>query len=328
MKIMMSARAETWPIRGSFNISRGAKTEALVVVARLECEGFAGVGECLPYGRYNETSESVLSQIEEMRPLIESGAEHAEILAQMHPGAARNAVDCAYWDLESKRTGIRVHAKLGIPKPRPLAIAMTVSLDDPEEMAETARQHAWRPLLKVKLCGDADDARRIRAVSQAAPESGIILDANEGWRAENIDELLGEAASAGVLLVEQPLPAGEDGLLAEIPHPVPLCADESAHTSADLEGLAGKYECVNIKLDKTGGLTHALSMRYRAHQLGFSVMVGCMVASSLSMAPAVLLAQDAEYADLDGALLLARDRENGLVYSGSEVSPPVPELWG
>jgi L-Ala-D/L-Glu epimerase / N-acetyl-D-glutamate racemase len=328
MKIAVTASAETWPIRGSFKIARGAKTEAAVVTVRLQGEGFAGMGECVPYGRYNESIESVLAQIEEVRSLIESESQHTEIIARMKPGAARNAVDCAFWDIDSKRTGIPVHVKICARPPRPVTTALTISLGDPGEMALMARMHANRPLLKVKLGGDGGDSDRIHAVASAAPNSGIILDANESWRPRDIGRLLLEAARANVWLIEQPLPAGDDDILAKIPHPVPICADESAHTSADLEKLRGKYDCVNIKLDKAGGLTEALAMRDSAHRIGFSVMVGCMVATSLSMAPAVLLAQEAEYVDLDGPLILSRDRAQGLTYSTSTVSPLNAELWG
>lgn len=328
MKRNLAAYAETWPIRGNFAIARGAKTEAGVVVVQLESEGNAGKGECVPYGRYGESVKSVLEQIEAVRHFIESGAEHAEILAAMAPGAARNAVDCCLWDLDAKCHGGPVHQRICANPPRPVVTAMTISLGEPEEMALQARSNASRPLLKVKLGGGDSDAERMHAVATAAPDSGIILDANESWREDNFRHLMLEAASVGARLIEQPLPAGEDQILGRVPHPVPVCADESAHVTADLEALLDRYDCVNIKLDKTGGLTEAITMRDHAHSLGFSVMVGCMVSTSLSMAPAVLLAQDVEFVDLDGPLILARDRPHGLRYSNSIVSPPQSELWG
>jgi L-alanine-DL-glutamate epimerase-like enolase superfamily enzyme len=249
-----------------------------------------------------------------------------ELLDAMPAGAARNAVDCALWDLEAKKSGISVVSRLGIT-PRPLETAYTLSLGTPEAMAAQARVNAGRPLLKVKIGGDGDSAR-IRAVREAAPGSRIILDANEGWTDGNVEKNLAAAAELGVALVEQPLPAGRDAILARIAHPVPICADESVHQAQDLGALAGLYDAVNIKLDKAGGLTAALELRDQARKHGFAVMVGCMVGTSLAMAPAVLLAQGAEFVDLDGPLLLARDREPALVYEGSLVSPPSPALWG
>lgn len=325
--ITLSAQIESWPVRGSFTLSRGAKTEAVVVVCRLMCDGRLGQGECVPYARYGETPDSVMVQIEAARHLVESGAGRAQVLAAMAPGAARNAVDCALWDLEAKLSGRRVHSLVCRTPPRPLTTAYTISLGEPEEMAAAARAHANWPVLKLKLGGEGD-VDRMRAVAAVAPAARIIADANESWSEDNLHALMMAAAGQRIALIEQPLPAGCDAMLATIPHPVPVCADESAHTAADLEGLRGRYDAVNVKLDKAGGLSEALAMRDRAHEFGFAVMVGCMVATSLSMAPAVLVAQEAHYVDLDGAHLLARDRPHGLSYSASLVSPPRPALWG
>jgi L-Ala-D/L-Glu epimerase len=327
MKTRLHAYTESWPIRGSFNIARGAKTQADVVVCRIEYENCCGYGECVPYARYGESIQSVVEQIEQTKKLVEENRGRAQILAHMPAGAARNAIDCALWDLEAKLSGIPVHRLVCRNPPRPVNTAMTISLGEAEDMALQARAHAHRPLLKVKLGGDGD-IERIHAVAAAAPNSSIILDANESWTQENIHELILEAASVGVCLIEQPLPAGQDSYLAKIPHPVPICADESAHTSNDLEKLLDLYDCINIKLDKAGGLTEAIAMRERAHEMGFSVMIGCMVGTSLAMAPAVLLAQEAEYVDLDGPLILEGDRPDKLVYSTSVVSPPSSALWG
>ncbi|MGO7852845.1 N-acetyl-D-Glu racemase DgcA [Rhizobium ruizarguesonis] len=315
------------PIAGTFTISRGAKTEAEVITCTLVEEGAHGLGECVPYRRYGETMQSVFAQIEAARPLIEAGISRHDLLSAMPPGAARNAVDCALWDLEAKQTGDSVATRLGLAALKPLTTAYTISLGEPEVMAAQAREHAGRALLKVKV-GTGDDESRIRAVRAAAPDAEIILDANEGWPEAVLERHLNIAAEAGVALVEQPLPAGRDGLLAEIRRPLLVCADESVHHTGDLASLADRYDAINIKLDKTGGLTEALSMKAEAERLGFSIMIGCMVGTSLAMAPAVLLAQNADFVDLDGPLLLARDREPGLRYAASLVFPPESTLWG
>lgn len=328
MKTDLTLSTESWPIRGAFRISRGEKTEANVVVCQLSRMGAAGRGECVPYARYGETLESVVDQIESVRTLVEAGHGREALASALPAGAARNALDCAWWDLEAKLTGVPVHRQVCRMAPRPVETAMTISLGHPEEMALAARAHANRPLLKVKLGGWPHDIDRIHAVAAAAPASRIILDANESWREENLAELMLEAARTRVALIEQPLPAGEDEILAHIAHPVPVCADESAHETSDLEALCPRYDCINIKLDKAGGLTEALAMREKAHALGFSVMVGCMVGTSLAMAPAILLAQEAEFVDLDGPLILAGDRRHGLAYSTTVVSPPERALWG
>ncbi|MBB4436799.1 MULTISPECIES: N-acetyl-D-Glu racemase DgcA [Rhizobium] len=323
----LDIQMNSFPIAGTFTISRGAKTEAEVITCTLVEEGARGLGECVPYRRYGETMESVFAQIEAARPLIEAGISRRDLLSAMPPGAARNAVDCALWDLEAKQTGDSVAGRLGLADLKPLTTAYTISLGEPEVMAAQAREHAGRALLKVKV-GTSDDESRIRAVRAAAPEAEIILDANEGWPEAVLERHLNIAAEAGVALVEQPLPAGRDGLLAEIRRPLLVCADESVHHTGDLASLADRYDAINIKLDKTGGLTEALSMKAEAERLGFSIMIGCMVGTSLAMAPAVLLAQNADFVDLDGPLLLARDREPGLRYAASLVFPPESALWG
>ena len=327
MARVISVEAERFPIAGTFTISRGSKTEAEVITCTISDGDNRGWGECVPYKRYGETMEGVRDTIEAMRRQIEGSISRKDLLDAMPAGAARNAIDCALWDLEAKMSGIAVGDAIHAVPLSALETAYTLSLGEPEAMAAQARANAGRPLLKVKIGGDNDMAR-IRAVTQAAPGSRIILDANEGWTDANIIENLAFAAEHGITLIEQPLAAGHDAILRHIAHPVPICADESVHEAKDLEALVGLYDAVNIKLDKSGGLTAALTLRDRARELGFDVMVGCMVGTSLAMAPAVLLAQGAEFVDLDGPLLLARDRQPGLVYEGSLVSPPDRMLWG
>jgi L-Ala-D/L-Glu epimerase len=327
MSLKIHADAQTFPIAGAFTISRGSKTEAMVVVARISDGIITGTGECVPYARYGESVGSVLAEIEgASAPLAAKPDRHALAL-MLKPGAARNALDCALWDYEAKRARKSVREVLGVSEPKPLITAYTLSLGTAEEMGNAAKASSHRALLKIKVGGQGD-IDRLRAVALNAPKSKIILDANEGWTDENIIQNMAAAAELGVALIEQPLPAGSDAILAKISHPVPVCADESAHTSEGLAALRDRYDAVNIKLDKTGGLTEALQMRDEARKLGFQIMVGCMVGSSLAMAPAVLLAQDADFVDLDGPLLLARDREPALKYEGSLVYPPDPGLWG
>ncbi|MBN9024264.1 MAG: dipeptide epimerase [Rhizobiales bacterium] len=327
MTFPFSVDVESWPIAGSFVISRGARTEAHVVVVTLGDGQATGRGECVPYARYGETIDGVVGSIRTALDGFSAPPDREALRAAMPPGAARNAVDCALWDLEAKTSGVPVAARLGLTAPRALVTAYTLSLGTPDSMEEAARIAAHRPLLKVKLGGDGD-RERIAAVRRGAPESRIIVDANEAWSPENFDANMGACVAAGVELIEQPLPAGGDELLRHADRPVPVCADESLHVADDLGRLAGSYDAINIKLDKTGGLTEALHLRAAAETHGFALMVGCMVGTSLAMAPAVLLAQDAAFVDLDGPLLLARDRSPGLVYEGSLVSPPAPALWG
>ena len=329
--LTLTVAAESWPIAGSFTISRGAKTEALVVVAELGADKAPGApvgrGECVPYARYGESVASVTAAIEAMRGALAQGLDRAGLQHAIPPGAARNALDCAFWDLEAKRAGRPVHELAGLPAPHRLTTAFTISLGAPVMMAKAARKAARRALLKIKLGSDGD-GERIAAVRAAAPHATLIVDANEGWTEQNLAANLEACAKAGVVLVEQPLPEKDDGALARIERPLPICADESAHGLSSLAALAGKYDAVNIKLDKAGGLTEALAMRAEAERLGLAVMAGCMVATSLAMAPAVLLAQTARFVDLDGPLLLARDRPHGLHYADSLVYPAAPELWG
>ena len=323
----LGVRIERWPIAGSFTISRGAKTEAITVVAEVNHGGHAGRGECVPYPRYGQTPEATLREIQAMRDLVAGGLDRTALQAAMPPGAARNALDCALADLEAKRSSRRVWNLLGRPEPRACITAYTISLGPPEGMAAATAKAAHRELLKIKLGGDGD-AMRIAAVRQAAPKSELIVDANEAWTRDNLEQNLAACAQAGVTLVEQPLPAGEDELLARIRRPLAVCADESVHDRTSLEALRQRYDAVNIKLDKTGGLTEALAMADAAEALGFQIMVGCMVATSLAMAPAMLLTRQARYVDLDGPLLLARDRDGGLRYDGSLIYPPDAALWG
>jgi L-alanine-DL-glutamate epimerase-like enolase superfamily enzyme len=320
----IEARAERWPIRGAFTIARGSKTEAEVVVVEVEEDGVRGLGECLPYPRYGESVEGVVAQISQVAP---EGLTRARLQTLLPPGAARNAIDCALWDLEAKRSGRRVWQLAGVPEPMPVITAFTLVLDTPERMGAAARENALRPLLKLKLSG-AGDLERVRAVRANAPNAALIIDANEAWSVEDYRLIAPKLAGLGVTLIEQPFHAGEDGVLAELARPVPVCADESCHTGDDLARLVGAYDAINIKLDKTGGLTEALALKRAAQAMGFRIMVGCMVATSLSMAPAQLIAQGADLADLDGPLLLAEDRSPGLLYRGSTVYPPEPALWG
>jgi L-Ala-D/L-Glu epimerase / N-acetyl-D-glutamate racemase len=327
MGLTLTIRTERWPIAGAFTIARGAKTQAEVVVAEVGDGTHTGRGEGVPYERYGETVAGVAAAIEAMRPALAGKLTRRALLSAMPAGAARNALDCALWDLEAKASGQPVHALAGLPAPRALVTAYTISLGTPDAMAQAARKASARKLLKVKLGGEGD-AARIAAVRAAAPNTELIVDANEAWRADNLAGNLAACEQAGVTLVEQPLPAGDDAALANIARPIPICADESVHDRASLAALVGKYDAVNIKLDKTGGLTEALAMAQEAERLGFALMVGCMVATSLSMAPAIVVAQRARVVDLDGPLLLARDRENGLRYEDSLVYPATSALWG
>ena len=323
----LTVRRESWPLAQPFVISRGSRTTAEVVVAELVAGAHRGRGESVPYARYGETVEGVVAAIEAVGPAIAEGLDRAGLQTALPAGAARNAVDAAFWDLEAKSSGKTVSRLAGIEPPRPVVTAYTLSLGEPEAMGRAAAEHAERPLLKLKLTGEGD-LERVRAVRAAAPKSRLIVDANEGWKPEHFERYASALAELGVALIEQPLPAGRDEALASLPHPVPVCADESCHVSADVNGLVGKYEFVNVKLDKTGGLTEALALVRAARAKGFRVMVGCMVGTSLAMAPACFVAEGAEFVDLDAPLLLAKDRQPGLRYDGSTVYPPKPALWG
>ncbi len=314
-------------MRGVFRISRSACTEVALVVVEIGEEGIVGRGECRPYARYGETPEGVASDIKSMVPALEAGMEREELNAKFRPGAVRNAIDCALWDLSSKRAGQPVWQLAGLSAPTSLTTAYTLSVDTPANLAHTARSEAWRPLLKLKLQG-AGDLDRVVAVRRNAPNARLIVDANEAWTVADYQSLTPELARLGVEMLEQPFPSACDHWLATLDRPLPVCADESCHATVSLKELAGLYDAVNIKLDKTGGLTEALRMKSVAGECGFKVMVGCMVATSLAMAPAFLLAQGAAYADIDGPLLLQNDRNPGLRYEGSQVLPPSAELWG
>lgn len=323
----LAARIERFPIAGSFTISRGAKTEAVTVVAEVSQNGLTGRGECVPYPRYGETPEATLAAIEAMQDAVAGGLTRQALQTAMPPGAARNGLDCALIDLEAKTAGLRAWSLLGRPEPKERTTAFTISLGTAEAMAAATARAAHRPLLKIKLGGDGD-AERIAAVRKAAPESELVVDANEAWTLTNLEANLAACADVGVTLVEQPLPAGRDDALAMIKRPLAVCADESVHTRKTLASLRNRYDAVNIKLDKTGGLTEALAMADAAQALGFEIMIGCMVATSLSMAPAMLVTPQARYVDLDGPLLLARDRDHALRYDDSLVYPPDASLWG
>ena len=323
----LSVASERWPLAAAFVISRGSKTEAEVVVAELSNGEHRGRGESVPYGRYGETTETVVAQIESIRAEIEAGAGRDELQGLLPAGAARNAVDCALWDLEAKSAGVRAWSLAGLQRLDPVKTCFTISIASPAEMAEAARENARRPMLKLKI-GGADDLAAVEAVRAAAPKARLVVDANEALSLDDLRRIAPAFAKLGVVVVEQPLPAGEDAALEGYDSPVPLCADESLHTRAELANCVGRYAMVNIKLDKAGGLTEALALAAEARAKGFKIMAGSMVGTSLGMAPALILAQGAAVADLDGPLLLARDREPGLSVTGSLLEPPGPELWG
>lgn len=328
MRRTLAIKVETWPIAGRFAIARGARTEAQVIVAEISDGTHTGRGECVPYARYGESVASVAAEITRMSPRISNGLQRSELQRLMRPGAARNAIDCALWDLDAKTADIRMWELAGLPDPQPMTTAYTLSLGTVEEMAAAAEAAAHRPLLKVKLGAPRGDAGRIRAVRKAAPDAELIVDANEGWNAANLEANMSACAKAGVTLIEQPLPAAADQVLKTVERPVPICADESVHGRVDLAALRSRYDAINIKLDKAGGLSEALELVEEAERLGFSVMAGCMVGTSLAMAPALMIASRARWVDLDGPLLLARDRPDGLKYEGSTVHPPSRRLWG
>ena len=323
----MMTKIETWPLRGIFRIARGSRTHATVVTITLNKDGAIGRGECVPYARYNETAESVVAQLEAVRPQIGVGIDIATAQTLLPPGAARNALDCALWDLAAKLSGKRVWQLAGMAEPKPVLTAYTISLDEPEIMAKAAIAAAGRPLLKVKIGGSGDIAR-VRAVVAARPDARLIVDANEGLSEETLPELLNQARALNIDVIEQPFAASKDARLGQVAAPIAICADESFHTSADIEHLLQNYDAVNVKLDKTGGFTEGLKAVRDARAAGLRVMVGCMVGTSLVTAPAVLLAQLADWADLDGPLLLDKDRDPGLYYEGSILHPPSAALWG
>lgn len=318
---MITVTADRFALAQPFTISRGTKTHADVLTVRIDRGGAVGFGESVPYARYGETMDSVAAQIAG----LSSGIDRIALQTALPAGAARNAVDCALWDLAAKRAGRRVWELVGLAAPAPVQTAFTLSLGTPEAMQQAAAQNAHRPTLKIKL-GTPDDMPRLEAVRRGAPRATLMIDANEGWTPDIYTDLAPHLIRLGVALVEQPLPAGDDEMLGEMARPLPVCADESAHDAASLSALRGRYDLVNLKLDKTGGLTEALRTRQTARDLGFGVMVGCMVGSSLGMAPAVLLAQGAQFCDLDGPLLLREDRANPLKYDAAGVHPSTN--WG
>ncbi|MEM0977984.1 MAG: N-acetyl-D-Glu racemase DgcA [Pseudomonadota bacterium] len=320
---MITVTRDVFPLAQVFTISRGSRTQAEVLTVKITRNGVTGWGECVPYARYGETLDSVTAQITGLPEDIS----RIDLQSALPGGAARNVVDCALWDLEAKTAGQPVHKLAGLPAPKPEITAYTLSLDTPEKMQAQAAENAHRPLLKTKLGGD-DDVPRIEAVRRGAPDARIIVDANEGWSVDAYKELAPVLVKLGVEMVEQPLPAGEDDALLELDRVLPVCADESCHDRESLPSLKGKYDMVNIKLDKTGGLTEALALRDAALAEGYDLMVGCMVGSSLAMAPAVLVAQGAAVTDLDGPLLLAADRDAALKFDDKGVHPPTTALWG
>lgn len=326
MSCTLRVADERWPLREAFRISRGSKTEVHVIVATIETDGKIGRGECVPYARYGESIAGVTAAIESVRGDIEHGASRQDLLALMKPGAARNALDCALWDLECKRTGKRAWDIAGLPEPQGSTTAFTISLAEPAAMAEAARK-APGPLLKLKL-GGIDDIACVTAVRDAVPHAELIVDPNEAWSFTDLKAHGPELKRLGVKLIEQPLPTDTDGNLDGYDAPVPICADESFHSAADFQRIAARYNAVNIKLDKAGGLTAALILAREAQALGLPIMVGCMASTSLSMAPASLLTPLAHFVDLDGPLLLSQDRNPAMRYEGTRMLAPPAALWG
>jgi len=322
--VSLRVTTDSLALREAFTISRGSRTHAEVLRVEITRDGITGQGECVPYARYGETMDGVRAAI----GAVPDSVRHAALAGLLPPGAARNALDCALWDWRAKAERKRVWELAGLPEPGPVLTAYTLSLATPEAMNAQAARNADRPLLKVKLGGGPEDTDRIAAVRDGGPEARIIVDANEGWSVEEYRTLAPVFAELGVEMVEQPFPAGDDAALAELDRVLPVCADESCHDRGSLPSLAGKYDMVNIKLDKTGGLTEALALRTAARDAGFRLMVGCMLGSSLAMAPAMLVAQGAEVVDLDGPLLLAEDREPPLAFANGMIHPADPRLWG
>ena len=318
---------ESWPIRGTFTISRGSRTHANVVVVELYQGEYVGRGECVPYARYDESIESVLAELAPLAVKIENGLTRQQMQSLLPAGAARNALDCAYWDLECKKSGQRIWEYLSIAAPKPLITAFTLSLDTPEKMKQAAIENAHRPLLKLKLAGEGD-IERVAAVREGSPDARIIVDANEGWDEALYLKVVPELVKLGVEMIEQPMPANKDSALDHLPRPITLCADESCHDRSSLANIIGRYDMINIKTDKTGGLTEALALKKAAEEAGLQVMVGCMLATSLAMAPAFIVAQGVDVVDLDGPLLLAEDREDPIVFDDSLMNVYQPSLWG
>lgn len=323
----IAVRSESWPIRGSFAISRGSKTKIDVIVVEITDGQHKGYGECAPYARYAESTASVIDLIRSLEADLSQGMSRADLQQLLPAGAARNAIDCALWDLQAKKENCRIWKLIGMTSVKRLTTAYTLSLDTPDVMHDAAIKNAQRPLLKLKLAG-AGDLERVQAVREGAPSSRLIVDANESWTPEIYQQLVPQLYALGVEMIEQPLPAGKDGALKMLDHPIPICADESCHDRTSLVDIKGKYDMINIKLDKTGGLTEALALRQAAEKMKLKIMVGCMLATSLAMAPALLVAQKVDIVDLDGPLILEKDRDHGLQYENGYVYPPMPALWG
>jgi L-alanine-DL-glutamate epimerase-like enolase superfamily enzyme len=324
--LRIEAKEEIWPLREVFRISRGSGTEARVVVVTVNDGKNTGRGESVPISRYSQRIDSVLAQIESIKSVRDLDRDKLQHL--LPPSAARNALDCALWDLEAKRSGKRVWEWANIPIVPEVKTSFTISLDAPDKMAAAAKAAVNSPLLKLKLGGDNLDLPRVEAVRAAAREVRLLVDANESWSPSHYRNIVRALNGLGVELIEQPFPANADEVLETLDHPVPVCADESCHTTADLPRLKNRYEMVNVKLDKTGGLTEALRLTENASESGFKLLIGCMVCTSLGIAPARLLASAADWIDLDGALLLARDRDHGLGYENGRIGLPSRQLWG
>ncbi|MBC6438895.1 MAG: dipeptide epimerase [Rhodospirillales bacterium] len=327
MRRAISARHEVWPLAQVFRISRGARTVADVIVVEVVQNGVRGWAEAVPYPRYGQSIESSLAEIDRVRCAVEEGTSRHELMAEMAPSAVRNAIDCALWDLEAKMTGDPVWRLAGLDEPGMLTTTYTLSIDTPDAMGAAAVANAHRPLLKIKL--DSEHVlERLGAVRRGAPDARLVVDANEAWSVDLLRKIGGALAELNVTMIEQPLRADDDAGLAGLDCPVTLCADESCHGSNTVAALADRYGMVNIKLDKTGGLTEALALRRAAQEAGLEIMVGCMVGTSLAMAPAMLVAQGASVVDLDGPLLMREDRSPGIVFEGNRMHPCPPELWG
>ena len=328
MPYSLNIHTEAWPLAGAFRISRGTRRVSDVLMVEVNDGNYVGRGECFPYARYGEDIDSVQKQLNSVRSEIEHGLDRQALLNVLAPGAARNAVDCALWDLEAKRAGVRVWDLADLPAPEPVTTVYTLGVDEPAIMGERARENSDRPRLKLKMTGDGADLERVRNIHKNAPNARLVVDANEGWTIEQYLEYAPQFKELGVEMIEQPLPSTDDEQLSGVERPIPVCADESCHDRATLKSLVGKYDMINIKLDKTGGLTEALNLRDAALKQGLSIMVGCMIGTSLAMAPGILVAQAATIVDLDGPLLLAEDRNPGLSFTGSIIHPPEPRLWG
>ena len=324
--LKIEAKEEFWPLKHPFRISRGSRTEAHVIVASVTEGEYTGRGEGVPIARYNQSAATVLAQIESIRTVRDLNRDNLQQF--LPPGAARNALDCALWDLEAKRSGKRVWELAGIPTVDQVETAFTISLDTPGRMASAATAAVLLPILKLKLGGDDADRARVEAVRAAASNARLLVDANESWSPEHYGKTVPTLTELGVELIEQPFPVGDDEVLDILDHPIPVCADESCHTTADLPCLKSRYEVINVKLDKTGGLTEALQLCQRAREDGFKILIGCMVCTSLSIAPARLLASNADFVDLDGPLLLTGDRDHGLCYRNERIGIPASKLWG